>query len=69
MSFQSLEGFVLNVMSWSVCIHLLSVSCSMSYSISLLSAGCVGEFLVLGIVKLENFLVRKQVRKFSDFYF
>lgn len=48
MSFQSLEGFVLNVMSWSVCIHLSSVSCSMSYSISLLSVwmcwrvSCVG---------------------------
>ena len=48
MSFQSLEGFVLNVMSWSVCIHLSSFSCSMSYSISLLSVwmcwrvSCVG---------------------------
>ena len=55
MSFQSLEGFVLNVMSWSVCIHLLSFSCSMSYSISLCLDvfgvfGCVGEFLVLDIV-------------------
>ena len=48
MSFPSQEGFKFNVMSCSVCIHLLSFSCSMSSSIPLLSVmmcwrvSCVG---------------------------